>query len=200
MNNEAASEEEDEIIDTDWIEKLSQEEELYNDFYKEPVCAIKLYLLYVNKDNELQHIKHERYLLPENNVLSRDTIISFIKRYQQKGQIKYKLLSLLRYNIELEPTEITDFLNEDMKLNLGRFIQSEKYLNDIHYADTIHMFQDLNALFFIFYEESEKKKKDHTRRIIFAKPNLVKTRRNLPHKDKDKDRKKNHLKIIKEVS
>ena len=28
------SEEEDEIIDTDWIEKLSQEEDLYNDFYK----------------------------------------------------------------------------------------------------------------------------------------------------------------------
>ena len=60
------------------------------------------------------------------------------------------------------------------------------------------MFQDLNALFFIFYEEGEKKKKDHTRRIILVKPNLAKTRRNLPHKDKD--RKKNHLKITKEVS
>jgi hypothetical protein len=44
--------------------------------------------------------------------------------------------------------------NESMYEN--RFMQTEKHLNDIHFKDTIHMFQDLNALFFIFQESSPK--------------------------------------------
>jgi len=197
-------EEEEEDDDTTWIDKLSEAENLYNDFYKEEVLSITIYVLYVNKNNEVAHTQRERCLLQEKNVLSRDTIFSFIKRYQKKGEIKYKLLSLLRYNIGLDPTEINDFLTEDIAsdMNLGRFITSEKYLNDIHYEDTIHMFQDLNALYFIFYEERDKTNKDHdgehnqshTRRIILTtkKLKLSKTRRNT-HKENKKN-----LKITKE--
>ena len=184
----------DEIDDID-IEKIKKAEQAYNDFYKEPVTSIAVYFLYVSKANELQHVKTSRCLLAENGVLKREIIISFIKRYQHKFAIKHKLLSLLRYNIDLEPNEITDFLEEDIDLNDSRFITSEKYLNDVIYKETINMFQDLNALYFIFYEETPNAAhhNQHTRRVILTAV-AHKTRRNMC-----KDKKKN-LKIRKEIS
>ena len=176
-------------IDID-IDKIKKAEQVYNDFYKEPVSSIAIYLLYVSKANELQHVQTSRCLLAENGLLKREIIISFIKRYQHKCAIKYKLLSLLRYNIDLEPTEINDFLEEDIVFNDNRFITSEKYLNDVIYKETINMFQDLNALYFIFYEEPQNSAHQLTRRVILTAA-THKTRRNMC-----KDKK--NLKIRKE--
>ena len=79
----------------------------------------------------------------------------------------------------------------------SRFIQNEKQLKDIHFQDTIHMFQDLNALFFIFRESLpplaaaatlsalELSAQDKT----IKKIRMTVTKR---HKDKDKDKDKNN--------
>ena len=49
-------------IDID-IDKIKKAEQVYNDFYKEPVSSIAIYLLYVSKANELQHVQTSRCLL-----------------------------------------------------------------------------------------------------------------------------------------
>ncbi len=182
----------DEILDTTWVNEYKKSESIYNDFYKEPVTSIGIYLLYINKDNELEHTHRDRCLLEKNGLLKRDIIMSFIKRYQYLFSVNYKLKSLLQYNIDLEPVEVSDFVNEE-KSNLfeNRFIKTEKYLNDIHFEDSIHMFQDLNALFFIFMEE--KPIVNHTRRISMV-DNNKKTRR-INHKEILKK----NLKIFKEI-
>ena len=153
----------DEILDTHWLDKFKAAEMEYNEFYKEPVTSINIYLLYINKNNELEHIHTNKCLLNENGLLKREIIISFIKRYQLLFSIHYKLLSLLKYNIDLEPTEIKEFTLEEITLSNKRFLYSEKYLEDIHFKDSINMFQDLNALFFIFYED--KPSMHNTRRV-----------------------------------
>jgi len=185
-------ESDDEILDTTWVNEYKKSESIYNDFYKEPVTSIGIYLLYINKDNELEHTHRDRCLLEKNGLLKRDIIMSFIKRYQYLFSVNYKLKSLLQYNIDLEPVEVSDFVNEE-KSNLfeNRFIKTEKYLNDIHFEDSIHMFQDLNALFFIFIEE--KPIVNHTRRISMV-DNNKKTRR-INHKEILKK----NLKIFKEI-
>ena len=129
-----------------------------------------LFLLYVNKENELEHINTDKYIVQENGIIQRDIIISLIKQYQYLCSRRYKLLSLLKYNIDLEPTDIDNFIEEDFIISDKRFITSEKYLNDIQFDDSIHMFQDLNALFFIFYEEKDKDKTTHslTKRVKFS--------------------------------
>jgi len=182
----------DEILDTTWVNEYKKSESIYNDFYKEPVTSIGIYLLYINKDNELEHTHRDRCLLEKNGLLKRNIIMSFIKRYQYLFSVNYKLKSLLQYNIDLEPVEVSDFVNEE-KSNLfeNRFIKTEKYLNDIHFEDSIHMFQDLNALFFIFMEE--KPIVNHTRRISMV-DNNKKTRR-INHKEILKK----NLKIFKEI-
>ena len=156
--NTADESDQEEILDTEWITQLKSNENKYNDFYKEPVKSVIVYLLYINKENELQHIHKDRCLIDNNRgILNRDIIITFIKRYHHMFSVNYKLFSILKYNIDLEPTEVEHFSskkNESMYEN--RFMQTEKHLNDIHFKDTIHMFQDLNALFFIFQESSPK--------------------------------------------
>ena len=66
----------------------------------------------------------------------------------------YSLLSVIKYNITLNPEEITPFLktkffdyyNED-------FFTTLKNIDTIYFEKTINMFQDLNTLFIIFYEK-----------------------------------------------
>jgi len=149
-------EDDDEKLDIDWINEFKSNEDKYNDFYKEPVNSVIVYLLYVNKENEVQHIHKDRCLINNNNgMLNREIIISFIKRYHQLFSVNYKLFSILKYNIDLEPSEIQDFsIKENTNKYESRFLKSEKYLDDIYFKETIHMFQDLNALFFIFVENT----------------------------------------------
>ena len=85
----------------------------------------------------------------------------------------------------MAPSEINDFIKDDEN-NLF-----ENYLNDIYYEDSIHMFQDLNALFFIFMEKEQKT--NHTRRITMGHQ-TQKTRRN-----NHKEILKKNLKIFKEI-
>lgn len=147
---------EEERLNTQWIEQFKREEDDYNDFYKEPVTSIKVFFLYVNKNNELEHIYSDLCLLIDNRVIKRETIISLIKHNQYFHSIKYKLLSILKYNIDLEPNEVTNYIYEttsrETETPPSMFFTAEKYLNDIYFADSINMFQDLNALFFIFCE------------------------------------------------
>ncbi len=93
----------------------------------------------------------------------------------------------MKYNIDLDPSEINDFLYHDDIQNNQRFIKPEKYLNDLHFADSIHLFQDLNALFFIFNED--KLAMNHTKRIAFMAGK---------HKTKRNNNKKN-LKIYRDL-
>ena len=166
----AIDEDDDEKLDTSWIKQFKDEEYNYNDFYKEPITSIMFYVLYI-KDKELIHVDSNRCLL-ENGNLIRERIVSLIKHYEIR-EIKYKLTGLLRYNIDLNPEDITDFINE--KIGPERFMTSEKYLNNIHYNDSIHMFQDLNALYFI-YEASSPEHLKHTKKITLN--NNKKTKRN----------------------
>jgi hypothetical protein len=140
-----------ENIDNEWINDYKQKEKVYEDFYKEDVEQIKLFYLYTSSSNVIEFIKKDFIMLDEGGILKKDKIISLIKTNQIYNKIKYKLLSLVRFNIDIEPDEIYDFSYSDNDNN--RFITSVKYLNDIKYSNTISIFQDLNCLYLIFYEE-----------------------------------------------
>jgi len=148
----------DNELDNEWINEFKKNEELYNDFYKEKVEQIKLFFLYTSSTNVLETIKKDSIVLDKDGILRKDIIISLIKNHQRYNSIKYRLLSLVRFNIDIEPDEINKFVYNDdaIENDPSRFITSEKYLNDIKYSNTISIFQDLNSLYFIFYEEKTK--------------------------------------------
>ena len=159
----------EEELDTSWIKEYQDKEKNYNEFYKEPVSSIKLFFIYVNKDNIIEFLKKEDKIL-NNNSISREELIKIIKEKQIVGEYKYKLISLLKYNIDIDPENIEDMLYNDSYNE--NFLNIEKNLDTIKFNDTIRILQDLNSIYLILLYKSKKDKK----RIIFNKKNH-KTRR-----------------------
>ena len=169
------SDPDDEKLDTDWLEDFKDEENLYNKFYKEPNTSIRLYLLYIKNKELIQVETRPACPLAANGLLPKEHIMALIKEYQNWSGETYKLTALLRYNIDLSPDDITDFL-QDTKAP-AQFLTPEKYLEDIHYHDSIPFFQDLNALYFIYTADAVTGSLNQTKRITFVK-NTHKTKRN----------------------
>jgi predicted transcriptional regulator len=154
-----SEEEEEEEIDTSWIDHFKKDNEKYSDFYTEEVTNITLFFIYINHKNDVENLSRDLMILDRKNTVMRDQLIQIIKQNQthnnNNNKYKYKLISLLKYNIDIEPEEIYNFINnkDDSSFSKRFFIQ-EKYLNDIIYKNTINIFQDLNSLFFIYKETS----------------------------------------------
>ena len=66
--------------------------------------SIKTYLTYINTDNEIEIINQKKLKLNnKNNMVMRSQLIDIIKHSQQKHNVKYKLMSVMVYNIHVTP-------------------------------------------------------------------------------------------------
>jgi len=148
-------------IDNNWVDTYKKNEEHYNEFYNEKVSTIQVFFLYINSEKDLVNIKQESHTLNVVNMLPREQLITLIKEKQHFNQVKYKLFSLVRYNINLQPEEIDDFIGPNNEYT-NRFFTPESHVNDIYFQDTISIFQDLNSLYIIFKADPPHKKKSNT--------------------------------------
>jgi hypothetical protein len=60
-------------------------------------------------------------------------------------------LSILKYNIDIDPSEIQHFLKNSQDKNI--FLKSLTNIDAIPLEKSISMFQDLNEIIIIFYEK-----------------------------------------------
>ena len=162
----------EEIIDLQYIKDFENLEEEYTNFYNEEIKQIKVIYLYINNDNEIYNIKSENEKI-ENNCLTKERILYLIKNNQLNILNKHKLVSLLKFNIDLEHTELKNFiLNESM----NDYLISLKILDTIYFNKSIHIFNDLNSVIFIFTNKKELKL--NTTKRINIRTHNSKTRRN----------------------
>lgn len=161
-------------LDNKWIENYEIKELDYNDFYKDDVKYIKIYSLYINKSLILENINEENFILENNNVLKKHELISIINKYKNdKKENKIKLLSILKYNINLDSDNVFEYLKQETENNL--FLESVKSIDNINFDPSISMFEDLNSLFFIFVETNNIEKSQTKR--IFLHSNQKKTKK-----------------------
>jgi hypothetical protein len=150
-------------IDNSWVDSYKASENNYNEFYNEKVTTIKGFYIYINTENTVVNVKQDILSLTSDSKVSREQLITLIKEKQcTSNSAKYKLFSLVRYNIDLLPEEILEFIKSSTDINktdtdIKRFLFPETYIKDIHFTDTISIFQDLNALYIIFKEIPCKK-------------------------------------------
>jgi hypothetical protein len=159
---------EDYEINNKWLKEIKDTEKDYNDFYKEKPTSIKIYYLYVNKDNEVNFCKTETHLLDTTNVknatLNKDTLIAIIKKNSFSNNINYKLLSLLKFNLDIDPEDVISLAIH--KMDGSEYLSSESVLRDIVFNDTVCIFQDINSLFLVYYEKVQPQpQKTQTRKI-----------------------------------
>jgi hypothetical protein len=141
-------------LNDDWINNFDKTDNLYKDFYKDDLYYINIDFIYLNKINEIEKMKQETFLLSVQNSITRDELIGLLKRNMIENDKKYSLLSILKYNITLEPDDIKKFLlSDDTSLYNDKFLIVNKHIDTIVFEKTINMFQDLNNLFIIFNEK-----------------------------------------------
>ncbi len=145
-------------LDDDWIRNFENTDKLYKDFYKDDLYYVNLRVIYINRENEIDKLKQESFLMSKPNSISREEMLEILKKNSIDNDKRYSLLSILKYNIDLEPDDIKFYLNNGD----GReYLSSIKNIDSVVFNKSINMFHDLNDLILIFYEKSlEIKKSD----------------------------------------
>ena len=147
--------EQNEVLDEEWINEFDKTDKLFQDFYLDDIYYTEIHFVYVNTNNDIEKIKETRFLLTTPNYISREEIIGLLKRNTILNNKKYSILSILKCNVTLKPEEIRNFLkSSNLTDYLDNFLVPIKNIDAITFEKTISMFQDLNDLLFIFYEKS----------------------------------------------
>lgn len=175
-----------EDLDLSWINEFEKIDNEYKIYYTEELSFIRIHSIYVNKNNEIDKIREEKILLKNPGILQKEELLSVIKHNSFSNQIKYSLLSLLKFNINIEPINLKTFLRNKNPAIGAPFLQSIKHLDSIKFEKSIAMFHDINELLIIFHEKINKQthvnssefKDNRTKKVfINSNPNKKKTKK-----------------------
>jgi hypothetical protein len=147
---------EDTILDSKWIDDFQSQDKEYEKYYKNDLHHIKLHCIYVNANNEIERIKKEVVHLRSVNYVSREEIIGILKRNSISNNQRYSVLSILKYNIDIEPSDVPFFLmdrSSSSSSSSNTFLTSIKNIDAIPLNQSINMFSNLNNLFIIYNEK-----------------------------------------------
>jgi hypothetical protein len=173
-------------LDDDWINKFEETDKLYKDFYKEDLYYINLQILYINRENEIEKIKQESFLMSKPNYISSEEVIEILKKNSIDDDKRYTLLSILKYNITLDPDEIKSYLINGEN-SYRDYLSIIKNIDTITFEKSINMFHDINDLILIFYEKSLQIKESNlnntTKRIYLRSLNSHKKTIKKQYKD-----------------
>ena len=75
-------------LSTDWISEFEIEDKDYKQFYKERVPSIRVYFLYINKEQELFHIKKHKIKLSKSK-LPKEELVQLLKKYRNYENKQY---------------------------------------------------------------------------------------------------------------
>jgi hypothetical protein len=145
-------------LNDEWINNFDKTDKLYEDFYKDDLYYVNLKILYIARNNEIEKIEQESFLMSKPNYISREEILELLKRSSIKDNRRYSLLSILRYNILLDADDIKNYLIKSADID-SNFLTTIKNIDAITFDKTINMFHDLNDIILIFYEKSNELKK-----------------------------------------
>jgi hypothetical protein len=144
---------EDEFLDDTWMKEFENIDNDYVELYNNDIFFVNLHFVYVNRENNIENIVENKYIMSRPNYITRDELIGLIKRNFIKNDIRYVLLSILKYNFHLLSNNINHYLKTDYMEDELNFLTLIKNIDTIKFEKTISLFQDLNDIYFIFYEK-----------------------------------------------
>jgi len=163
---------EEDDLDDSWINDFENNDKPYSEFYKDDIYTINMNIIYVNKSNDIEKVTEEVFFLQNPNIISREEIIGIIKKKSLTSNNNYSLLSIIKYNITLNPEDINIFLNSKKFDHYNdTFFSTLKNIDTITFDKSIITFQDLNTLFLIFYEKEKVRSNDanNTKKIYLRR-------------------------------
>jgi hypothetical protein len=125
----------------------------------------------VNRRNEIVKIRREPFILTSPNTICRDELIGILKRNSTDDSVPYSILSILKYNITVNPEDVQGFIKDSEH---ETFLSTVTNIDDIRLERTISMFQDLNDIMLVFYEKTSKSfnlNNNSTKRVYISNTN-----------------------------
>uniref|UniRef100_A0A6C0I7I5 Uncharacterized protein n=1 Tax=viral metagenome TaxID=1070528 RepID=A0A6C0I7I5_9ZZZZ len=147
-------------LDTSWLQEFEKLDNENKNYINEDLLFIKINYIYVNSKKEITNLYEEKHIFKTPNILLKEDLIGLIKRNSFVNQTKYSLLSILKYNINIEAKNLKTFFRMKNNIIGDAYLHSIKNITNIHFDKTISVFQDLNSLIIIFFE------KDNTNGLI----------------------------------
>jgi hypothetical protein len=151
IKNEYENDNDDiEDLDISWINEFDKNENDYKMYYTEDISFVSVRTIYINTNNEIEKVKEEKILLKNNGILQKEELLSIIKSKLFIEKIKYSLLSILKFNVTLEPIHLKNFLKSKNQTIGTQFLQSIKHIDTIKFEKSISLFHDINEVIIIF--------------------------------------------------
>lgn len=151
----------DNELDLRWINEFEKLDNQYKMFYKEDVESVKVNYVYINQFNDITRVTRDHCVLPTKNILPEKMLMSMVEEHKLN---KYKLAYILKYNFAIDPNDV-----RTMNYSLSNWMTEIPYVTDIHFDNTITMFQDLNELNIFFVEIQKNSHKRTLKRNIIEK-------------------------------
>jgi hypothetical protein len=114
------------------------------------LTSIKIYLTYINTDNEIENIRQKKLNLENGtNIVTRSQLINIIKDNQKRHNVKYKLMSVMVHNINVTPDTLASYI-ENPEDFISLFTLSR--IDSFELQPTISMLKHYNGIYFFFFE------------------------------------------------
>ena len=101
------------------------EDSLSKLFCSESVKTIQINCVYINETKSIVKCEKFLYLLKNENVITRDELVSIIKKQRCQNNINHSIFSILKYNFDLDTKDISNFLQDDVT-NSNMYLTSLK--------------------------------------------------------------------------
>lgn len=138
-------------LDLSWIQDFENLDKEYKNYYTEEMSFIKINSIYVNYNNSIDKIKEDNIILKTPGILQKEDLLRIIKNNSFSNQIKYRLLSILKFNINIEPENLKTFMRTKNTTIGSSFLQSIKNIDSIKFEKSISIFHDINQIIIIFH-------------------------------------------------
>lgn len=111
---------------------------------------IKTYITYINTENEIETINQSKlYLNNNDNMVMRNQLIEIIKNSQKKRNVKYKLISIMVYNIHVTPESLPEYIETPDKFIS---LYTLNRIDSFELKPTLRLLKKYNGIYFFFFE------------------------------------------------
>lgn len=151
----------DENLDVSWLTEQERIHKVENNFHREPMKTIKLYFVYIDKEDSIDSISSEIYTIQSfsdknYSIITQNELLHIIQMKKiTTPDSKYIIYDILLYNIDLEHEQLQSFTkydNVEMNQNSARLLKSNGIIKNINISPSIFIFHNINAVYFIFKE------------------------------------------------
>jgi len=163
---------EDGGLDTSWIHRETQIQNIQNNYSREPMEAIHGIFIYINQNNYIEKIMREMITLSESEPgagshITPDMLLKIIQTKKLRSPVsKYKFTSLFTNVIDIDPDKIQSFSKtSDSNLAAASFFKEAPITGNVHIPASIFIFHSINTIYF-FFQEVLVAKHNHTIKSI----------------------------------